>query len=177
MRARTQTAWLSSCAALTALALVSGGCVGLGASGPSVASIDLERPEMQQFAVANMTDLERDVRIETGERRESGKLTPALFSTGITVGTATAAGAIAFGVLGFINKGKINDGYESGGLTIDERETLVSQGEGFNTAAEILTAISVIGYALAIVTYGVDWNRCGPLVHKSKKRRCDQLPD
>jgi hypothetical protein len=25
------------------------------------------------------------------------------------------------------------------------------------------------------VTYGVDWNRCGPLVAKNKKRRCDAL--
>jgi hypothetical protein len=167
-------------AGLTAAALVSTGCAGLGgASGPGagvgagVAAVDLDRPEMRQFAVANMTELERDVRIETGDRKYEG-LTPALFWTGITVGTATTAGAIVFGVLGFTTKKQLNSGYEGDGLTLDERDRLVSKGEGYNTAAVALTTVAVISYALAIVTYGVDWNRCGPLVRKSKKRHCDQ---
>lgn len=114
--------------------------------------------------------MERDVRLETGSRK-SETLTPTLFWSGIAVGTIGAVGGISFGVLGFVTKNELNDAYTQGsGLTVDERDKLVSRGELYNGLTIGLTALSVLGYALAIVTYGVDWNRCGPLVEK--KRRC-----
>jgi hypothetical protein len=157
-------------AGFTAMMLVSSGCVGLGTSSAStVGFVDLERPEMQGFAVASMTDIERDVRLETSE-----KLTPALFWTGIAVGTVGAVGGVAFGVAGYVSKRQLTDGYDNG-ITMDERDALTSRGQTFNTLAVAMTTIAVLGYALAIVTYGVDWNRCGPLVRKNEKRRCADL--
>ncbi|NVB40016.1 hypothetical protein G6O69_19380 [Pseudenhygromyxa sp. WMMC2535] len=171
------------------VALVSSGCAAFGDSGmgsgfraPGAmtrANVDLSRPELQQFAVANtMTDLERDVRIETGGEVEHEKVTPALFWTGIIVGTVAAAGAIGFGVGGYVTRGQLQDGYETS-MTEAERDTLVTRGERFNTLAATGAALAVIGYALAIVTYAVDWNRCGPLVRKHEKRNarrgCDAL--
>ena len=158
-------------AGLTATTLAIGGCAGQN-MGPSAgfALIDLERPEMQQFPIASMTDMERDVRLETSDRRHA-KLTPALFWTGITVGTAGAAAGIAFGVMGYITKRELTDAYQTG-LTIQERDDLLARGKTMNSLTIAMTAVSVIGYALAIVTYGVDWNRCGPLVLKNEKRRC-----
>jgi hypothetical protein len=159
-------------AGLTATMLVSSGCVGLssGSASAGVALVDLDRPEMQGFAVASMTDMERDVRLETSDKRRE-KLTPALFWTGIAVGTVGAVGGVAFGVAGYVTKRQLNDEYEAG-LTVDDRDAIISRGQAFNGVAIAMTTVAVLAYSLAIVTYGVDWNRCGPLVLKSKKRRC-----
>jgi hypothetical protein len=158
-----------------ALLLSVSGCAGVitpGASG----HVDLDSPAMRSFAVASMTDLERDVRIETGSRKPTGKpVTPPLFWTGIGLGTVGAVGAIGFGVAGLMAKNDLNNAYYDGsGLTRSEQERLVERGETFNTMTYTFVAVSVIGYALALVAYAVDWNRCGPLAEK--RRRCKQLP-
>ncbi len=162
-------------ASLTAGALLVSvaGCAGI--SSPGAAShVDLEAPVMRQFAVANMTDMERDVRIETGSRSNKKQVTPALFWSGIGLGTLGAVGGLGFGVAGYVTKNRLNDGYYDGsGLTVAEQEELIRNGELFNTLALTFTALSVIGYAVAIVAYGVDWNRCGPLAEN--KRRCREL--
>jgi hypothetical protein len=175
LRSRSTTA--SLLAGLTAITLVSSGCVGLGsasAGSAGVALVDLDRPEMRQFAVASMTDMERDVRLETSDRGGE-KLTPALFWTGIGVGTVAAVGAVAFGVAGYVTKRQVTDGYVEG-ITLEDRNALVDRGKTFNGVSIAMTTVAVFAYALAIVTYGVDWNRCGPLVAKSKKRRCADIP-
>ena len=155
--------------------LTSTGCASFG-PGPDTtlfASVDLSRPEMQQFAVATMTDMERDVRLDTSDgSKDNPKLTPALFWTGIILGSVGAAGGIGFGAAGFATKQELNKGYSGDGMSLEQRDSLVSRGEAFNTAAVAFTTAAVLGYALAVVTYGVDWNRCGPLVHK--RRRCKE---
>ena len=150
------------------------GCASAFGPGPSstIHAVDLDAPQMRQFAVAGMTDLERDARLETSDRERS-KLTPTLFWAGIITGTVGAVGGIAFGVAGYTTKATISDGYNGEGLTLAERDDLASQGRAFNASAVAFTAVAVVGYALALVTYGVDWNRCGPLVRRHAKRRCD----
>ena len=162
--------WIS--ATVTAGALLVSGCAGLASPGAS-SHVDLESPALRQFAVANMTDMERDVRLETGTRTNK-PLTPTLFWTGIGLGTLGAIGGVGFGVAGFVTKNQLNDAYDTGGgVTVDEQERLVENGQTFNTLAISFTTLAVLGYAMAIVTYGVDWNRCGPLAEK--KRRCSAL--
>ena len=160
-------------APVTAVALLVSGCAGITSPGAS-GHVDLDSPAMRQFAVANMTELERDVRLETGTRKNKKPVTPPLFWSGIGLGTIGAVGGIACGVTGFVTKNQLNDAYYDGtGLTVDEQARLVRNGELYNTLAITFSALAVVGYALAIVTYGVDWNRCGPLAEK--KRRCQEL--
>lgn len=164
-------------AVITAFVLAATGCAGLSSPGLSPGAsghVDLDSPSMRQFSVAQMTTIERDVRLETGEREpKRRKATPAVFWSGIGVGTVGAIGGVAFGVAGFMAKNQINAGYEPGSsLTLAERDRLARNGEKYNTLAISFTALAVIGYALAIVTYGVDWNRCGPLAEK--RRRCTE---
>ncbi len=172
-RRRRATLALTLAASLVSLSTT--GCASLGPDTTVFAAVDLDRPEMQQFAVAATTDLERDVRIDTGDESKNEKLTPALFWTGIVLGSVGAVGGIGFGAAGYATKQSLNSGYEDGGVTVADRDAAVNRGEAFNTAAVAFTTAAVLGYALALVTYGVDWNRCGPLVRKSKKRRCKDL--
>lgn len=162
-------------APVTVAALVLSGCAGLGAgiTSPGASGhVDLDSPAMRSFAVANMTEMERDVRLDTGDR-EHKPVTPPLFWTGIALGTVGAIGGIAFGVAGFTTKNQLNAAHEAGGgLTVAEHDRLVHNGETYNTLALSFTAAAVVGYALALVAYGVDWNRCGPLAEK--KRRCKE---
>lgn len=166
---------LALSAALSCASLTSTGCASwtVGADTGLYEAVDLDRPEMRQFAVATMTDMERDVRLDTGGEAKNEKLTPALFWTGIIAGTVGAVGGIGFGAAGYASKQQLNKGYESGGLSVEDRDGLVSRGEAFNASAIAFTTLAVLGYSLAVVAYGVDWNRCGPLVHK--KRRCKEL--
>lgn len=160
---------LSCIAAVTAVALSTSGCVGIASPG-TTAYVDLESSAMRQFPVASMTEMERDVRLETGERKKK-EVTPALFWTGIGLGTIGAVGGLAFGVTGFVTKNQLNDAYASGsGLTVAERDRMVKNGELYNTLAISFSALAVLGYSLALITYGVDWNRCGPVVEK--RRHC-----
>lgn len=155
--------------AVTAAALLVSGCVGVATPG-TTRYVDLDSPAIRHLPVASMTEMERDVRLETGSRK-GDKVTPPLFYTGIGLGTIGAVGGIAFGVAGFVTKNQLNDAYEgNSGLTVAEHERLVSNGELYNTLAISFSALAVLGYSLAIVTYGVDWNRCGPLVEK--RRTC-----
>lgn len=162
---------LSCIAAVTAVALLVSGCVGIATPGTS-AHVDLDSPAMRNFAVANMTEMERDVRLETGDREhEKKEVTPTLFWTGIGLGTIGAVGGVAFGVTGFVTKNQLNDAYNDGsGLTVAEHNRIVKNGELYNTLAISFSALAVLGYSLAIITYGVDWNRCGPVV--AKRRHC-----
>jgi hypothetical protein len=160
-------------APVTVAALVASGCASLGAgiTSPGASShVDLDSPALRSFAVANMTEMERDVRLDTGDR-EHKPVTPPLFWTGIALGTVGAVGGIAFGVAGFASKNELNNAHNAGGgLTVAEHDRLVRNGDRYNTLAISFTAAAIVGYALALVSYGVDWNRCGPLAEK--KRRC-----
>lgn len=164
--------WL---ALVTATTLLGTGCAGLGLSGsgfgqPTIVAVDLDRPEFQQFdVVRSRTSLERDARLEDGDER-SRSITPPVFWSGIAVGSLGAIGTLAFSVAGRVAKDRLNDMYTDGSATLAERNQIRDRGETWNGLAIASGAVMAIGYAVAIITYGVDWNRCGVL--SAKKRHC-----
>lgn len=173
--------WIASTTAALTLgsALAStAGCAGLfpgsGGAGTGV-GVDLSQPEFQDFDVAKAsTQLERDVRVETGGDNKYDKLPTGIFWAGIGVGTFMAAGAIGFGVAGYVVRNDLSDYYnQGGGITQAEGDDLRDRGNLYNDVAIAGATLAVISYAAALIAYGIDWNRCGPLVEK--KRRCKEL--
>jgi hypothetical protein len=158
---------------VTATTLLGSGCAGL-VEAPRIVAVDLDRPEMRQFEVArSMTTLERDSRIETGNAERSREVTPKLFWSGIAIGSLGAVGTIGFSAAGRVAKDNLNAMYEEGSGTLDERNRIRDRGEAWNAMVVTSASLMAVGFALALITYGVDWNRCGPLAEK--KRKCKAL--
>lgn len=158
---------------VTATTLLGSGCAGL-VEAPRIVAVDLDRPEMRQFEVArSMTSLERDSRIETGNTERSREVTPKLFWSGIAIGSLGAVGTIGFSAAGRVAKDNLNAMYEEGSGTLDERNRIRDRGEAWNAMVVTSASLMAVGFALALITYGVDWNRCGPLAEK--KRKCKAL--
>ena len=100
------------------------------------------------------------------------RITPPLFWTGVTLGLLGTVGMFTFGTLGIVTQSKLDDGYDSGGLTHEERDEFENSGDLYNDLAAASAAIMIAGFVTAIVTYAVDYTRCGPLSEKSKRRAC-----
>lgn len=157
-------------ALVTATTLLASGCAGL-VEGPRVVAVDLDRPEMQRFdVVRSMTTLERDSRIDTGSEARSRSVTPPLFWSGIAVGSLGAVGTVGFAIAGRMAKDDLNAMYEEGSGSLEERNRIRDRGETWNALVVTSAALMAAGYALALITYAVDWNRCGVLAEK--KRKC-----
>jgi hypothetical protein len=163
--------WL---ALVTATALFGTGCAGLVAQ-PSVVAVDLGRPELQQFdVVRSRTSLEREAdlgRSDSGSR----EITPPLFWSGIALGTLGAVGTIGFASAGRVAKDRLNAMYADGTATLEDRNSVRDRGDLWNALTITSATLMTVGYAVAIITYGVDWNRCGPLA--PKKRHCRRSAD
>jgi hypothetical protein len=159
--------WL---ALVTATTLLASGCAGLGFGEPTRVAVDLGRPEFQHFdVVRSQTSLERDLRLEDGDTRSRAITTP-LFWTGVAVGTLGTIGTLGFAVAGRVSKDKLNDMYADDTGTLVDRNQIRDRGELWNSLAITSGVLMAVGFAVAAVTYGVDWNRCGPLA--PKKRQC-----
>ncbi len=165
----------SRLALLTATTLVVTGCAGL-IDQPRMVAVDLGRPELQEFEVVRgLTSIERDAKLETNDSPR--EITPPLFWSGIALGSLGALGTIGFAAAGRVAKDNLNGMYSDGSGTIDDRNQIRNNGEIWNALAVTSGVLMAIGYAVAVVTYGVDWNRCGPLSRRprtAEKRLCRQ---
>lgn len=160
-------------ALVTATTLLLSGCAGL-IEAPRIVAVDLDRPEMREFdVVRSMTTLERDSRIETGSSARARSITPPLFWSGVAVGSLGAIGTIGFAAAGRVAKDNLNGMYAEGSGSLEERNQIRSRGETWNALTVTSAVVMAVGYTIALVTYGVDWNRCGVLAEK--KRKCKGL--
>jgi len=133
-------------------------------------------PSQTLGAMTETTAFEREGRDPSLDDSAASKrkVTPPLFWTGIAVASLGAVGTIGFGIAGRVAQKKIDDGFDEG-MTRAELDDLESRGETWNTLAITSASIGIAGAVLAMVVYGVDYTRCGPLA--PKKRRCaDRTP-
>jgi hypothetical protein len=122
-------------------------------------------------AMTKRTAFEREGRDASRDDSATKKrnVTPPLFWTGVAVASLGAVGTVGFGIAGRVTQEKIDDGFNEG-MTRAELDDLESRGETWNTLAITSASIGIAGAVLAMVVYGVDYTRCGPLA--PKKRRC-----
>ncbi|MCA9587379.1 MAG: hypothetical protein KC657_18760 [Myxococcales bacterium] len=111
------------------------------------------------------------------KRKKSRKVTPALFWTGVILGSVGGAGALGFGIAGVVTERNINNSFDDSinggaGLSKAEFDRLRNQGDTMNTLAITSAVVGLVGLALAVIVYGHDYTTCGPLA--PKRRRCEE---
>lgn len=152
--------------------VASTGCASIGpveASRPRAATFD---PRLDFAVTRGDTALENEVRVSSRDDGEKKKeITPALFWTGVILGSIGTVGLAGFGGAAEFQEAQLRNGYEDG-ITSDRADGLVSRGETYNALAITSATVGVIGWTLAVIVAGIDYSRCGPMAPKSRK--CDE---
>lgn len=108
-------------------------------------------------------------------------VTPILFYTGVVLATLTGATAIATGAASFGLRRKLDNAYfEGGGLTMAEYDRIDDRGTALGKATWGLAFLSAGFAGMALISYAVDWSRCGPLAPKRRREtaprgRCEEF--
>jgi hypothetical protein len=167
----------SGAAAAVMVTIAGTGCASLGSAGDGATRASLAydpgdelRTTLPVFAAS--TQLEREAP-PADDRPRNEKVTPALFWTGIIAGSLGTAGTVGFGLAGRVTENKVHDGYEDG-FTRAESDELRDKGSTYNTLAITSAVVGVVGWATALIVYGIDYSRCGPVAKKNKKRNCPE---
>lgn len=105
---------------------------------------------------------------------DSRRISPALFWTGVVLGTV---GAITLGTgvgLGVATAADIRDG-DAAGQSRATREDLERRGEVSNDVAITGGVLTILGLGLAAAVAGIDYSRCGPVIGKKRRSECEAL--
>ncbi|WAS93228.1 hypothetical protein [Nannocystis punicea] len=100
-------------------------------------------------------------------------VTPILFYLGISMAVAAGVGTIATSFASYGLRRKLDDGYFEDGFGYDDYDRTVETGNRLSKASWGLGMTAVAFAAMALISYSVDWARCGPL---APKRRRDTAP-
>ena len=100
------------------------------------------------------------------------KASPALFWTGIAVGSLGATFLIGGGITGSATQRQVRGAYDDG-ATKAELDRLIARGEVANDLVIAGSVLALAGYALAVVVAGIDEKRCGAVLRKARRRECE----
>lgn len=100
---------------------------------------------------------------DDAQRKRNG-----LFWGGIATTAVGGALLLATGIGGRVTQGQLQNHYEDADLTYSEEDKLRKRGDVFNALAATGAALAIAGAALAIVTYGIDYGKCGTLAKRRK---------
>lgn len=95
--------------------------------------------------------------------------TTALFFLGLGVAAIAGASAIGTGVAAAAARRDLDSAYFDEALSFDDFNARVDRGERLDRATKGLAALGGIGLATALLSYGIDWIRCGPLAPKRRR--------
>ncbi|GEM_PF-2223680 len=115
------------------------------------------------------TKLEKDAAIRHPTTKRSKSETA--FLVGVITGTIGVAGVIGFGATGRATENRLRDGYETG-IDRQTESNLQSRGNAMNKLTGAAVGVGLVGYAVSLVAYVIDYNRCGPLTRKNARRDC-----
>lgn len=171
--------------ALVALCVASSmsvGCAGLQPNSSHTARLAAQGSDGGfGFAVATtQTRFETETRAarsgdaDPSADEEPRRVSPALFWTGVVLGTV---GAITLGTgvgLGVATASDIRDG-DAAGQSRATREDLERRGEVSNDVAITGGVLTILGLGLAAAVAGIDYSRCGPVIGKKRRSECEAL--
>lgn len=108
-------------------------------------------------------------------------ITPILFYLGVSVAAVTGAAALGTAIGSSITRRQIDDSYFDEGLTLERYDALKTRGERLDSATWGLGITAFAFAALALITYSVDWARCGPVAPARRRAtappgRCADAP-
>lgn len=90
-------------------------------------------------------------------------ITPILFYLGVSVAAVTGAAALGTAIGSSVTRRQIDNGYFGEGLSYPGYDDLKTRGERLDDATWGLGITAFAFAALALITYSIDWSRCGPL--------------
>ena len=107
-------------------------------------------------------------------------VTPILSTIGVIGAAALGAGAVTTGAVSYGLRRKIDNAYFGDGLSYDEYAKLKTRGENLSDATWALSLGAFAFAAMALISYAVDWQRCGPLAPKRRRvtapaGRCEEF--
>lgn len=111
----------------------------------------------------------RDMELDPRWRKAS----PALFWTGIAVGSLGGAFLLGGGITGSVTQRQVRGSYDDGATKADI-DRLVARGEISNDFVIAGSVLALAGYALAVVVAGIDEKRCGSVLRKARRRECER---
>lgn len=106
-------------------------------------------------------------------RARKRPVTPILFYLGVTMAALAGGASIGTAAASYGLRRKLDDNYFEDGFDYDEYNRTVEHGDRLSKAAWGLGFTAVGFAAMALISYSVDWARCGPL---APKRRRDTAP-
>lgn len=179
-RLRSRLVATAGACAVVVASVASSGCASLSsggvAFGPRPANhAQVLDPRLGLDVSAPANAMEREAVLAANAPRDDGskkkEVTPALFWTGIILGSVGAVGMIGGGVTGAVTERQIVNG-DADGWTRDERQQKIQQGETANAITITGAVLTLVGYGMATVVAGIDFSRCGPVTTKKRRREC-----
>lgn len=161
--------------AIAVTANLVGGCAAFGGGtqvsttplDPRVGSLGtLTRFETEPAAPAPKAQASNDRR---GKKKRTTN--ESLYWAGIIVGSIGTALGVGSGIGAWVTQSQISDGYDNG-ATKAEIDDLERRGEVLGALSITGFSLGVLGFVTSIVTYGIDYTRCGPLA--AKRRDCSK---
>lgn len=123
--------------------------------------------------MAARTNFELKEAPQPTDRRASSRSTPptkAVFWSAIGLTILGGISTIALGATALHTGNQIDQGF-TGEFTKAEFDKLEQRGNQLNTATIATASITAIAASIALIVYGVDYSRCGPLA--PKRRQCE----
>lgn len=107
-------------------------------------------------------------------------VTPILFTIGVIGASLLGGSAVATGAASYGLRRKLDNSYFDGGLSLDDYDRIKTNGERLSDATWGLGIGAFAFAAMALISYAVDWQRCGPLAPKRRRvtapaGRCEEF--
>lgn len=96
--------------------------------------------------------------------------TARLFLAGLIVGGVATAIGLGTGVGALVTERQIQRGYDDG-MTRSELDDLETRGDVLGALSVTGFSLGAAGFLTSIITYGIDYTRCGPAARKRRDCR------